>query len=406
MALIANGGAPLVAASRPDASRPLIGLDLLRFGAASLVMAFHLACTAWLDPLSEASALVGHPIPFPALLPVSARGWIGVQMFFVISGYVIAYSASRASASRFLVNRILRLMPGVWFCATVSFVLALIFMPEPVWVLFTWYARTLVLFPAPRWIDGVYWTLGIEIAFYGLVYALLALRRFDRLESMVLAVGMASALAWCLAAAPIWPDLARIISTRIAKLLLLTHGCHFALGVLLWSAARGGLTGRRLLGIGICLIGGFLQIRYDADFVGASLELDRGPATAWLLYSLFLALFCVSLRANTALTDALPGLAARFRRLGLATYPLYLLHTSIGALAMRFLSGLGLPPAFCLTGGFAAAITAALLVSRFVESPLRASLRRAIGAAEGRLGAHRLLAAGQSLRPRAWSARR
>ena len=364
--------------AQAQASRPLIGLDLLRFGAAALVMVFHLACTEWLDPSSEAAALVGTPIPFPALLPLSSQGWIGVQMFFVISGYVIAYSASQASASRFLVNRVLRLMPGIWFCATLSFALALIFMPEPVTVLLAWYARTLVLFPVPRWIDGVYWTLGIEIIFYGLVFALLALRRFDRLESVVLAVGLASTVMWCLAAISVWPDLGRIISTRIAKLILVTHGCHFALGVLMWSGASRGFTRLRLLGIAACTVGGLLQIRYDAGFAGASLGLDRDPTTAWLLYAAFLGLFCLSIRTNVALTDALPALAAKVRHLGLATYPLYLLHTFIGALAMRLLHDLGLPPALCLAGGFATAVAAALLVSRRVEPLFRTRLKRMI----------------------------
>ncbi|TFZ55159.1 acyltransferase [Methylorubrum sp. Q1] len=366
------------ATPRPHGSRPLIGLDLLRFGAACLVVLYHLACTAWMVPSSEAATLIGQPIPFPALLPVSSEGWVGVPMFFVISGYVIAYSASHASALRFLTGRILRLVPGIWFCATVSFGLALLFDPEAVRVLFERYVRTLVLFPVPRWIDGVYWTLGIEIMFYGLVYALLFLNRFERVEPVILAVGVISAGAWLLAATPLWPDLGRIISTRIAKLALLTHGCHFAVGVLVWSAVRSGLTAPRLAGLAVCLAGSFLQIRYDAGFVGASLGLDRSPTTPWLLFAVFMVLFCLSIRANTALTDAFPGLGRRFRDLGLATYPLYLLHTFVGALAMRFLAAYGLPPAASLTGGIGVAVAASLLVSQRIEPPLRASLGRVL----------------------------
>ncbi len=382
---IVQTGSEISAGPRPHAPRPLIGLDLLRFGAACLVVLYHLACTAWMVPSSEAAVLVGQPIPFPALLFLSAQGWVGVPMFFVISGYVIAYSASHASASRFLSGRILRLVPGIWFCASVSFGLALLFDPEANWVLFERYIRTLVLFPAPRWIDGVYWTLGIEIMFYALVYALLFLNRFERLEPVILAVGVISALAWCLAATPLWPDLDRIISTRIAKLTLLTHGCHFAIGVLLWSAVRNGLTAPRLAGLAVCLTGGLLQIRYDAGFVGALLGVDGSPATPWLLYAVFMLLFCLSIRANTALTEALPRLGRRFRDLGLATYPLYLLHTFVGGVAMRFLSAYGLPPAAILAGGIGVAIGTSLLVSRRIEPPLRAGLGRALKIVGARL---------------------
>lgn len=107
-----------------------MGLDLFRFAAAGLVMAFHLACTSWLVPSSEAAELVGRPMAFPGLLPLSSIGWIGVPIFFVISGYVIAYSASRTSASAFFMSRFLRLMPGIMFCATVTFALALAFAPD------------------------------------------------------------------------------------------------------------------------------------------------------------------------------------------------------------------------------------------------------------------------------------
>ena len=389
----------LSAPARPaQAHRSLAGLDLLRFGAAGLVMLYHLACTAWLAPSSEAAELVGQPIPFPALLPLSSQGWVGVEMFFVISGYVIAYSAARARPSDFLVNRVLRLMPGVWFCATVSFGLALIFFPDGLLVLAERYVRTLILFPAPRWIDGVYWTLGVEIAFYSLIYALLAMRRFDRLEPVILAIGLVSTLAWCLAAMPLWPDLGRIISTRGAKLLLLTHGCHFALGVLLWSGMQKGFTGGRWLGLALCLVGALLQIRYDSSFVAAAFGLVRDDRMPLLLYGGFLILFGLSLRANAVLVDTCPGVTAASRQIGLATYPLYLLHTFVGALAMQLAAALGLPPAMILAVGFGAAIAAALLVSGWIEPPLRASLRRAIDAGTARLRNRGLLAAGEPLR--------
>ncbi|SOR32162.1 protein of unknown function [Methylorubrum extorquens] len=90
---------------------------------------------------------------------------------------------------------------------------------------------------------------------------------------------------------------------------------------------------------------------------------------AWFLYAVFMALFCLSIRANTALTDAFPGLGRRFRDLGLATYPLYLLHTFVGALAMRYLAVYGLPPAASLTGGILTAVAASLLVSQRIEPP-------------------------------------
>ncbi|WP_232629374.1 acyltransferase family protein [Methylobacterium sp. Leaf118] len=358
------------------------GLDALRFAAAGLVMLYHLACTSWLVPSSEAAALLATPVAYPGLLPLSAAGWIGVPIFFVISGFVIAYTAASAAPGRFLENRFLRLMPCAWFCASLSFVLALGFAPEGATELLGRYLRTLVLFPAPRWIDGVYWTLGIEISFYAFVFALLAIGRADRLEPAVAALGLASALAWCLAASPLLPGLDVLISTRIAKLLLVTHGCEFALGVVFWAAAGGGWTGRRLLVAGLCLAGSLCQIGYDARFTRNSLGLDPTALTPLLvpvaIYLGFLGLFLLSVRFNAALLRGLGRGAPALRALGLSTYPLYLLHTFVGVLAMRAALALGTDPAMGLTLGIAASVAAALAVSGWIEPGLRAALRRRI----------------------------
>lgn len=360
-------------------SGQVIGLDALRFAAASLVMLYHLACTAWRVPSSEAAALLATPVAFPGLLPLSASGWIGVPIFFVISGFVIAYTATGATPRRFLESRALRLLPCAWFCASVSFVLALGFAPEGAAELTGRYLRTLVLFPVPRWIDGVYWTLGIEISFYAFVFALLALGRADRLEPAVAALGTLSALAWCVAATPLVAGLDVLISTRIAKLLLITHGCDFALGVVIWAAARGGWTGRRLAVATLCLAGSLFQIGYDARFTRHSLGLDAASwtplAVPLALYLGFLGLFLLSVRHNERLLRALGRGAPALRAIGLSTYPLYLLHTFVGVLAMRATLALGLDPVASLLAGILAAVAAALTVSAWIEPALRRRLR-------------------------------
>ena len=66
----------------------LIGVDLVRILAALVVTIVHY---------------------FPTGLP---SGWVGVQIFFVLSGYVIAASAQSGSAGDFVRSRFLRLFPG------------------------------------------------------------------------------------------------------------------------------------------------------------------------------------------------------------------------------------------------------------------------------------------------------
>src|SRR5436305_15044411 len=77
----------------------IYGLDIMRFTAALSVAVFHFTWqteNAWLMPC----------------------GWVGVQIFFVISGIVIANSAYGATAPSFAFGRFLRLYPAAW-CAVI-----------------------------------------------------------------------------------------------------------------------------------------------------------------------------------------------------------------------------------------------------------------------------------------------
>ncbi|RVD50142.1 acyltransferase, partial [Mesorhizobium sp. M2D.F.Ca.ET.140.01.1.1] len=69
-------------------------------------------------------------------------------------------------------------------------------------------ARTALFVPFEPWVDSVYWTLGIEIAFYAIVWILLRLGRYDLMESIAVVIGLVSTLFWCLYFTFGWTDLA------------------------------------------------------------------------------------------------------------------------------------------------------------------------------------------------------
>src|SRR2546430_146899 len=96
------------------------GLDLVRFFSACLVMIFHLGVVSRRLPISANYGVVDAP-DFPEL-SVFDIGWVGVEIFFVLSGFVIAQSADGKSAYRFLVGRAGRLLPAIWICATITLV--------------------------------------------------------------------------------------------------------------------------------------------------------------------------------------------------------------------------------------------------------------------------------------------
>ncbi|MFD1958691.1 acyltransferase family protein [Novosphingobium panipatense] len=79
--------------SCPARRRPVHGLDVVRLIAAMLVVIYHLGFKAWALPGSSLRHVIDAPVTHPPGYGLTWCGWIGVQVFFVVSGAVIAYSA-------------------------------------------------------------------------------------------------------------------------------------------------------------------------------------------------------------------------------------------------------------------------------------------------------------------------
>ena len=91
----------------------LAELDLLRFIAALSVLLFHYAFRGYAaDDLS--------PINLPVLIPIFKYGYLGVGLFFMISGFVILMSAIGKNGREFVTSRISRLYPEFWICCTLT----------------------------------------------------------------------------------------------------------------------------------------------------------------------------------------------------------------------------------------------------------------------------------------------
>ena len=102
------------------------------------------------------------------------------NILFVISGFVIANSASKSSPKEFLFGRALRLYPAVWIGSTLSLLVLLIFAREKASEFILPYFQAMLLIPKGikgQWLDAVYWTLAAEMAFYGLVFCTLLTKK-------------------------------------------------------------------------------------------------------------------------------------------------------------------------------------------------------------------------------------
>lgn len=327
------------------------GIDLLRFLAATAVLLFHFKSFGLHAPEYPAA---GPDAAFDFLPDWTTSGWVGVQVFFVLSGYVIARSTLGASWQGFLVKRAVRILPALWTCASVALLIR-IASGEPVLDRLLDWSRSVVLSPKGPYIDGVVWTLVVEAVFYALVGLTIArgarqgggdTASLDRLAAVL---GSASGLflVFCTVAVATGSGSAAALDWFGYKLLLLHHGVFFALGMALFSATLRPPSLPRQAAIVLLVLLCLLEIRLKGHAAG-----DGNAATASGLWLFMLAWLMLSVTRPAPVLR--PRLQAFFVLLGRLSYPLYLGHFVVGMYLV--------PPLGQLIGDRTALLAASLLV--------------------------------------------
>lgn len=152
------------------------GIDVIRFLSALLVIGFHVGFSVWQDGRRTPFAIPGA-VAFPESASAFWFGWVGVEIFFVISGLVIAQSAVGKSCGEFARSRVLRLYPAVWICAPLTALVLLYASTSSPRHIALQLLGSFTLSPVfLPYIDGQYWTLGVEIVFYAVVAATVCAR--------------------------------------------------------------------------------------------------------------------------------------------------------------------------------------------------------------------------------------
>lgn len=349
-----DGGAP--------ADR-LYVLDGLRFVAALAVVLFHFT--------GRETPIWGRSVweEFPGLGPLSSYGGFGPYLFFMISGFVVLMSVWGRSLPAFVASRVGRLYPAYWCAVLLTAVIVYTHqsLTAPVWenvgihgvvLNLTMFQQGFGVVP----LDGVYWTLWVELKFY-LLLGLLALVGITRARMLTL----------CL----VWPVLGMMAahsqSTLLVAMLEPNYAPFFCIGILLYLIHRDGWgAGAGLLLAANCCsalwISQSYYMQWTVDVLGAPLS-SAGVA---LLFAL-----CVAAVVVATLTPVarLPWRWLAF--LGALTYPLYLVHQYAGWVLIDALHP-ALPKYVVLALAVGSTIVLAYLVHRFVERPLGPRLRRAV----------------------------
>jgi exopolysaccharide production protein ExoZ len=277
-------------------------------------------------------------------------GGIGVDIFFVISGFIIAGVAEGRSAGDFLRDRLTRILPIYWICSLPWWFVAahagLIDTPRVLASITLWPVYDDIVRPFLK----VGWTLSFELLFYAGIALTLLGRRMVPLLGVAYLLALSAAFA---THAPIF----RFVGNPIIL--------EFAFGLLLhrlrWRSAASGIAA---LVVGLGAVAWFAYHGTgNLDSPGAVFDLSR-PDRA-ILWGVPAALIVSgALRLEQAVTPA--GLWRPLIYLGDASYSIYLTHL----LMLEFLKPVMPWPAAMMTVIMLGAAT-----HRYVEAPLLKRLR-------------------------------
>ena len=158
----------------------LINIQFLRFVAAMLVVVYHTSAHVRAAGVDQG-----------AFFSLSESiGFAGVDVFFVISGFIMAYTTHSAAGFddgwSFFRRRVARIYSGYWPFFIIAWALFSWIRPEHVESASMW--RSAILWPANELLIAVSWTLIFEMFFYVLFTLLVfsALRQREILLRLLL----------------------------------------------------------------------------------------------------------------------------------------------------------------------------------------------------------------------------
>jgi peptidoglycan/LPS O-acetylase OafA/YrhL len=302
----------------------LLEIDLLRITAAVAVVLYHYTFSG---PLGYTS----HSVAFPALSSVTRYGYLGVDLFFTISGFVVLLSAWGRRPHEFVISRIVRLYPAYWVAVTMTAIISItlshgLFKVTPLKYL----ANLTMLNSLPNIanVDVVYWTLWAEIRFYLLVLVLawIGITRTRVITAMWLWLAATAVMeAHVLPAGP---------AGKIDLLVQSQWSHYFIAGMALCLIYRTGFSWQ----VGAILVIAHANAVYQAINFAHTVSHRYGqalhlPVVVVIVTAIFIVMTLVALRVTRRFGR--PWFAVA----GALTYPLYLVHAFNGFVLFNLFGG-------------------------------------------------------------------
>jgi peptidoglycan/LPS O-acetylase OafA/YrhL len=297
---------------------PKIGsINALRFIAAILVVFYHFGFVFYHNDLSY--------VDIPLMRYFFQYGYLGVDIFFIISGFVISLSAENRNAYRFFKSRIGRLYPVFWICAIVT-TLFLIFGGDLIssqisqyrfWTNMTMIPSILFDKSTLDFLDGSYWTLVIEMKFYFVIFLLLIFKQFKKIEYLAIPLSAVMLLS------------AIFYNINVDSDLIWVP--NFVAGIIFYKIYKNGLNNWRIFALcnvfATSLLFALNRVPYLSEGYGTIFKPTTIIVYILISYILFLLISLDKIKISNN---------KYINILGLLTFPVYLLHQQIGKIIFTY----------------------------------------------------------------------
>ena len=300
----------------------------------------------------------------PVLEYFVARGWIGVDIFFVISGYVIFMSAQRKTAAEFITSRIVRVYPSLILIVTSIFIFENVLGKAELNAiqLIKNITLTFRLDPLDAFVPQL-WTLVYEFKFYGAIaLIILIIPKWINKSNLFLVLVLVYIVILFANSQPLGPshESSQVLLARFSSYHLGRYGYLFMIGcclsILKDSTDKITKLGSRVLVLTSVLALYELECYTMGDFI--------------VLVCSFIIILIPRRKYNSRLFISIS------RNLGGISYPLYLVHYHLTLYLINKTKLLPLPMTMLFLISYSVTIMVSYAIYRYYEVPIQKYLKR------------------------------
>lgn len=285
-------------------------------GIAILLVIFFHAYSRWSEILPYGDKF--------STFPLFEYGFLGVQLFFILSGFVILMTLDKCNTIQgFIYQRWLRLFPAMLACSVIIYISSGFFFERPLGEPLAKNLLPGLIFVEPyvltkltginfQSLEGPFWSLYVEFKFYviaALIYFWIGSK------NLVIALFLCSIV--CFFLAKIAPNSDNIFLINLDSVMVLLSGKHFgwfAAGAAFYLFTKSGNKAWYLFGLFICVIS------------SAMLAYQSKSIATFIAIIVLISVFVLSL-TSVKLQHILSHKFLLY--LGFISYPLYLLHENM-----------------------------------------------------------------------------